>query len=270
MRPQPGLGVVEVVRAGAGSVVTCAYAASPLRLLTPRNAGHAAWIYAASYGGGLVGGDALRLDVRVGGQATAFLSTQASTKIYRSDRAASFELTGSVAAGGQLVIWPDPVVCFAGSAYDQRQHIDLEAHTALVLVDWMTSGRRASGERWRFDRYSNRLTVRYDGHLVLLDPVALSADAGNLVRRMGRFDVLCTATIVGPVLADAVDRILGRVAVMPAARRADLLIGAAPLSGTGCIMRMAGTSVEDVGRLLREHLSFVPTLLGDDPSARKW
>ena len=111
-----GVGHIEVARAAGRSRVTRVYATSPLRLLTPRNHGDAAWIYAASYGGGLLGGDRVAMSVRVEGGARAFLSTQASTKIYRSDRPAALELSATIGPSAQLVVWPDPVVCFAGRA----------------------------------------------------------------------------------------------------------------------------------------------------------
>src|SRR5687768_3060300 len=46
-------------RVGNRTVVRTALAHSPLRLLTPRNHGHAAWVYTSSLGGGLVDGDHL-------------------------------------------------------------------------------------------------------------------------------------------------------------------------------------------------------------------
>ena len=79
-----GTGLVRVVRSGCRSVVSRALATSPLKLFTPRNHGAAAWVYSANYGGGLVGGDTLRLVVDVGPGALALLTTQASTKVYRS------------------------------------------------------------------------------------------------------------------------------------------------------------------------------------------
>jgi urease accessory protein len=259
-----------VVRVANRSIVSRAFATSPLRLLTPRNHGHAAWIYAASFGGGLVGGDALRLDVRVDEGASAFLSTQASTKIYRSDATTRVDTRAQVGAGASLVIWPDPVVCFADSTYHQQQDVDVAVDGALVLVDWMTSGRRASGERWRFRRYANRLTVRYGGRLALLDSIVLDGAEGDLAVRMGRFDVLCSATIVGPHLRAASDGILAGIAALPMRRRAPVLVAAAPVADAGCILRVAGGSVEQVSAVVREHLSFVPGLLGEDPWARKW
>ena len=145
MTDAPGTGLLDVVRVDRRSVVRRAYATSPLRLLTPKNHGTAAWVYTSSYGGGLVGGDDLRLTVKVGREASVFLSSQASTKVYRSQARASLRLDAEVAAGGQLIVWPDPVVCFAGSTYRQEQRVDLDAEAGLILVDTLSSGRRASG-----------------------------------------------------------------------------------------------------------------------------
>jgi len=259
-------------------VVSRAYATSPLRLLTPRAHRPSAWIYTSSYGGGLVGGDALRLSIDVGRGARAFVSSQSSSKIYRSERASSLTVDARVGAGAHLVMWPDPVVCFAKSAYRQHQRFDVDGDGVLVLVDWMTSGRRASGERWQFSRYESGTIVRLAGRLVVRDSVALWAADGELARRMGRFDVLCTVAVLGGALREHIDTILAAAAAVSLQRRSDLLIAAAPirdpanreLAPAGCLLRIAGPSVERVAAVLHSHLSFVPCLLGDDPWARKW
>src|SRR5262245_38222153 len=121
-QPSPGRGSLEVIaRPDGRSVVSRAYATSPLRLLTPENHGRAAWVYASSYGGGLVDGDCVEIDIEVGAGAAAYFSTQASTKVYRSERGAVTGLRAAVAAGGLLIVMPDPVVCFAASRYVQTQ-----------------------------------------------------------------------------------------------------------------------------------------------------
>lgn len=260
-----------MVRDGDGqSVVTRAFATSPLRLLTPRNQGRAAWVYTSSYGGGLVDGDRIRLDVDVGPGAAAFLSSQASTKVYRLARGTSAELRGRVAAEGLLAVVPDPVVCFAAARYRQVQTFDVEAGGALVLVDWVSSGRHGSGERWAFDEYAARLAVRVDGRLVLQDALALRSDDGDLQERMGRFEVLATVLILGaPLLARAAET-AARVAGMPLGRRPDQLASAAAIGGDGWLLRVAGTSFERTAAMVRAELAFLPCLLGDDPWARKW
>ena len=146
-KPAPRRGVVAVTRGPRGSTVTRAYAESPLKWLTPATRGEAAWVFAASYGGGLVGGDHLDVEVDVEPGAAAFLSTQASTKVYRSTAGASTRLAARVADGGLLVSLPDPVVCFASSAYRQTQTFAIEASARLVAVDRIKYGPSRSGER---------------------------------------------------------------------------------------------------------------------------
>jgi len=266
----PGRARIEVVRSGSRSVVSRAYATSPLRLLTPANHGHAAWIYTSSFGGGLVDGDRIAMDIDVGRGAAAFISSQASTKIYRSPGGTSADMHARVAADGLLVVAPDPVVCFSGARYRQTQSFELADRAALVLVDWLSSGRHAAGERWAFDQYHGRMTVRLDGRLLVHDALALRAADGNLRERLGRFDVLAVVVLAGTTLAGAASSLVATVSGAPLSRCADQLVAATALRDCGCVVRFAGTSVERVGRTIREFLGFLPALLGDDPWVRKF
>jgi urease accessory protein len=266
----PGFGDVKVICGPDKSVVSRARATSPLRLLTPANHGDAAWIYTSTYGGGLVDGDVISLRVRVEQGAAAFLSTQASTKVYRSPRGSDVEMRADIERDGVLVVVPDPVVCFASSRYRQTQRLDVSEGAGLVLVDWVSSGRRASGERWEFDEYVSRTIVRHRSRLLLHDATALRASDGELATRIGRFDVLGLIVIAGEAVEVEAAAILASVNQLPVTRRSDLLTSAAPLGESGCVVRIAGGSVEQVGRHIRQLLGFVPALLGDDPWSRKW
>ena len=264
-----GSGSVRIERLGHHSIVTRCVAASPLRLLTPRNHGSAAWIYSATCGGGLVDGDAIDLGVRVEEGAAALLSTQASTKVYRSCGTSS-RIDGLVAPGGLLMVLPDPVVCFAASNYRQQQRFRLEDGASLVLMDWISSGRHAAGERWHFERYSSRLEVRRGDEIVLLDALSLDRSAGDIHGRMGRFNILCVIVVIGPLLEAHAERAAALAAKRPVTDRASLLVGASRIGTGGCIVRLAGVSMEEVTAAARDSLAFVPLLLGDDPWARKW
>ena len=265
-----GRGRFAVERARGRSVVSRAFATSPLRLLTPRNHGHAAWIYTSSHGGGLVDGDDIEVQASIGAGATAFLATQSATKVYRSPRGTRTALDADVGENALLVVAPDAVICFAGSRYRQTQRVTLGAGSGLVLLDWMTSGRRESGERWAFDEYVSRTVVHLDGRLVVHDALALRAADGPMAARFGSWDVLAAAILVGSALAEPIERLDARVRAEPVKRRAERLVAAAPVGDAGCVVRIAGRSVEDVDDTLRDLLGFVPRLLGDSPWARKW
>jgi urease accessory protein len=266
----PGCARIGVIRSGARSVVSRAYATSPLRVLTPANHGHAAWIYTSSFGGGLVDGDRIAMDIDVGAGAAAFVGTQASTKIYRSPLGTSAEIHASIAADGLLVAAPDPVVCFSGARYRQTQTFELAERAALVLVDSLSSGRHAAGERWAFDEYRSQTTVRVDGRLLVHDALALRASDGNLRDRLGRFNVLAVAVLAGTPLAAAASSLVATASAEAVMKRSDQLVAATLLRDGGCVVRFAGTSLERVGRTIRELLGFLPARLGDDPWIRKW
>jgi len=168
---------------------------------------------------------------------------------------------------------PDPTVCFAGASFEQTQTFDVSDDATLVVMDWVTAGRRAAGERWAFDRYVSRMTVHRGATLLLADAIELDRRDGPLLERMTRFECLCSIVLVGPDVQDAVTSALGRVAALDLLVRGDLLASAAPLGSAprdGCVVRLAGASVEEVAREARGYLDFVPGLLGDDPWARKW
>ena len=265
-----GYGRVAVVRVRGRSVVRSAYSTSPLRLLTPNNHGHGAWIYASNYGGGLVDGDAITIKTTVESGATAFLSTQSATKVYRSPHGTEFTLHADVGENGLLISVPDAVICFAGARYRQTQRVDLAAGAGLILLDWMTSGRREAGERWAFNEYLSRTVIHLDGRLIVHDSLALRASDGELVTRLSRHDVLAVAIVIGRPLQEDMEQIVARVRDERVQRHADRVIAVSPIAREGCILRVAGRSVEAVGHTLQDFLHFVPRLLGDSPWARKW
>ena len=227
-------------------------------------------VYCATFGGGFVGGDDIRLCADVTAHARALLTTQASTKVYRSARRSSQTLTASVGADALLAVIPDPIVCFAGADFTQRQRYDLHADASLVMVDWITSGRHESGERWAFSRYENRLDIRRNSQRIFFDGLVLERGIDCVAERMGRFNVLLTAVITGPLVAAAATDLVNRRSQEPIDRGANLIASASRLRDGGALLRMAGTTVEQVGRALRESIDFLSPLAGDDLWSRKW
>lgn len=148
----------------------------PLKLLQPASPTPACHVVLSSYGGGMVAGDVIRL--RIMGQANSrlLISTQASTRIFRSiDGAVAEQHTaGELAEKALAVVFPDPVVLQADSRYRQIQEWHLQPSSLLLLVDWFHSGRIDQGEQFAFASLHSELRVRVGGRLVLLDRFAFS------------------------------------------------------------------------------------------------
>ena len=265
-----GTAYLKFTRSGNETVLARAFAKSPAKLISTKGRGETCWVYSATLGGGLVGGDEIQTRADVAAGARALLTTQASTKVYRSLRPSRQTLSATVDEQALLAVVPDPVVCFAGADFTQAQRYDLHADASLVMVDWMTSGRHAVGERWAFSRYASRFDIRRSSQPIFFDALVLEPDVISVAERMGRFEVLLTAIISGPLVAGAAVEIVNRLSQAPIARGADLAVSAARLRDSGALLRMAGTSVEQIGRALRGHLAFLSPLVGDDLWSRKW
>lgn len=254
------------------TVITRNRATSPLRLLTPGQSNIAGWAFTSSYGGGLLSGDSVSLDLYAAPGATAYVSTQSSTKIYRSRdaRAATQSLHARVDDDATLILAPDPVVCFADARYVQTQTFDIAPGGNVVLLDWFTSGRHARGERWAFHALDSTNQIEIGGARVLTDRLRLDHAAPiPLAARMAGFNCIATLIVLGPRLASRAAAILNQIATMQVRRNDCAPIAASPLRD-GVIMRLAAPSVEQAGVTLFHHLAFLENLLGEHPWLRKW
>jgi len=250
-------------------VIGAAFATSPLRVLTPRNHGRAAWAYTSTLGGGMVDGDAIRLRVEVAPGAAAVLASQGQNRVYRSVHGCRSELAAEVGEGAFLALLPDPTVCFAGASYRQKTELRLAAGAAAVAVDVLASGRSARGERWAFRRYEGELSLRSGDRLLMAERLLLDPDHGALAERLGRFDALCTLLLAGDSLRAERAELARRIGPLPLRPRADRVEQANELDGGALLVRIAAVSLEDALHAVRDHLRFLPDLLGDDPWARR-
>lgn len=255
------------------AAVTRARSTAPLKLLLPRARGSCAWVCTSSFGGGLVAGDAIELQVTVGAGAACTLTTQSATKVYRSPegRAASQSLRAHVGPDALLVLAPDPLMLFRDAVYRQRVEIEVAPGGGLVAFDLLTSGRRERGESWAFRRFEGRLDVRCAGRLTVADGLLLSRDHGPIDAplRMGRFHCLATAVIVGDRFAETVRRLCADLDREPVRYRAGTIEAASPVRH-GAVLKVLGMCPEETAHRLRARLSFLDSLLAEAPWARKW
>lgn len=152
------------------------------------------------YGGGFVSGDTVCIDVDLHENATgmafclftvfilrilAILCTQASTKIYKM---AKYMETSTqivhlhVKENATLVYVPDPIVCYEDSRYQQELSINASDRSNIVLVDWMTGGRKRlvsslndieRNEAWKFNLYDSSNQLFIHDKPILIDRILL-------------------------------------------------------------------------------------------------
>ena len=199
----------------------------PLKIINPAAPGSpACHAVLASYGGGLVAGDSIRLRVRCEAESRLLLSTQANTRIFKSiDGRQAEQLTeGYVAENALAVVLPDPLVPQAASRYHQAQHWHLADSAALLLADWWHAGRTDMGEQFAFTTFATELRVSVAGRLVLLDRFALRP-AEHLATSQATFGPYHTALLlylIGPPDGTRFQRIAEALRQLPPPGQTDL------------------------------------------------
>lgn len=147
-----------------------------------------ALVHLHNVSGGLLGGDRLRLGVKVGQGARAQITTTGATRIYRprhlvADTTQFNEV--EVAGDGLLEYVPDPLIPFAHTRYRQRTIIRLQPGAGLFWWEVLAPGREAAGEVFAYERLEVKLEIWAQDRLVAAECSRLQPDArlpGSLAR----------------------------------------------------------------------------------------
>ena len=196
---------LDFERRGGVTVLARSRFSLPLQVLAPVALGDAAAVVSIlNPTGGLVGGDHLEIDVRVGPGAHACLTTPSATKVYRTAGDVAVQEARLRVEAGAILEWvPDHTIPFAGSAFRQSITVELGAGARLILVDAFAAGRVAREERWRFQLLQSTLDVRDAGGWLLLACVALGAGAGDGLGMTEGAPYFGTMVVVGGEVASA-------------------------------------------------------------------
>lgn len=133
--------------------------------------------YVLGYGGGLISGDNICLDITVKPKASLVVTSQSTSKAFKAmkGRDATFVKTqATVGKGGLLFLVPQPMQCFGGSKLEQETQIVLDGGNerggegrmdddpSLILVDWYTGGRKnMDGGLWNMHSFHTSTIVSY-------------------------------------------------------------------------------------------------------------
>ncbi|KAK5060123.1 hypothetical protein LTR84_010007 [Exophiala bonariae] len=214
----PGNGeiVLALLPPGKQILQSCTYQ-YPLKLIAPdphavQGEKHVTIVFLLTYGGGLVGGDQINLKINLQDATRLVLVTQGSTKIFKSPTRTVVSkqiLDVKIGARAALCYLPDPTQPFAESVYEQKQtfYVDPSGKSNLLMLDWVSEGRRARGESWTLWSWKGRNEVReFDersrGRLLLRDAVMLHEDGlgtTGLVDKSDNLGIFGTLIVYGPL-----------------------------------------------------------------------
>ena len=163
-------------RRGQATVLARSGFTLPLQVMAPMALDDpAAVVSVLNPTGGLLGGDHLVIEVEVGEDAHACLTTPSATKVYRAEGEPSVqEVRLRLGARAMLELVPDHTIPFPGASFRQSIDAHLGEGSRLIVADAFAAGRVARGEAWRFARLESALRIRDAQGWRLVDRFLLS------------------------------------------------------------------------------------------------
>ncbi|GLU10196.1 hypothetical protein SLE2022_270160 [Rubroshorea leprosula] len=289
-------GKIVVEKVEGKSTMTRCFSKYPLKFIIPRKVGSsktdAVWIYSLTYGGGIVSGDCFSCEFTIGDGCNTVLTTQASTKVYKSlgSKCSEQILEARIGSGALFAVIPDPVTCFSAARYSQKQFFRMGSDSNLVIVDWITSGRHESGEKWDFELYKSTNHIYLEGNQpIFLDTLLLERGSTVSVgEHMQEYHVIAMVVIYGPNLKHIQDQVQKNVKMMMSEQlhspstslgrhvhmRSDnwsvkpSIVASCSVfgpKGIGVVVRVVAMETESVYRFLQQQLVGLEPLIGLPP-----
>lgn len=147
--------------------------------------------------GGVVGGDRLRIDVRAGDGANAFLTTPGAAKWYKANGRVSGQAVNLCAGTGATLEWmPQETIFFDAAEVELETRIDLADEACYIGGEILCFGRTASGERFNTGQIAQRTSIRRGGRLIWFEQGAIRGGGGAMSGPLGLHGNAVCATLV--------------------------------------------------------------------------
>jgi urease accessory protein len=158
--------------------------AGPLRLRFPRiMASDALEAVLVNTGGGVAGGDSMKIEVETGEGAKLAFTSQAAEKIYRSNGpAASIEVKLKAGTKSALHWVPQETILFDRARAARTIEADMAADATLTICEAVIFGRSAMGENVASGTLRDKWRVRWNGKLIFADALTLDGNIGEALK----------------------------------------------------------------------------------------
>jgi len=247
----------------------------PLKILNPHNLSECCQVYLSSYGGGLVAGDKIALEIECKVNTKLFLGTQAETKIYKSidGKLSHQSIQGVLHPHSIAVICPDALIPYKGSRFIQRQIWNIDSTATLVLIDWLHSGRSSLGENFEYQLLSSEVEIIMGHEKIILDRLRIEPQVHPVGRvgAFGAYQSYLNLYLVGELcdfLVPQLKELLGK----GSQDRKRLWVTLNAVHKRGYCLRVLAKEKQDVFPLLKKILEIFSSaeLLGFNPLSRKY
>jgi urease accessory protein len=242
---------LEYAKRDGRTIIARSHCTTPWHLLPPIYLDDTGAVYTllVNPSGGLVGGDRLSIDMRLGEEAHVLVSAPSANRVYRSQGEVSIqEIEITIGAGAVLEWLPEHTIPFAGSRFRQTIHATLEPGATIVLWDAIASGRIARDERWAFTSLENEIRITTAEGQSLVERYALdpATDLGS-VGLAAQWNYVASLYVVNDTVAPEVwSRLEARIGLLLDERTGSLLGGVSQPAAPGVAVKLLARAAPDL------------------------
>jgi len=147
--------------------------------------------------GGIAGGDALKLELRLHHNAAALLTTPGAGKWYKSiGPKASLTQHFDIGRGAVLEWLPQPAIVFDAARAESKTEVRLQEEALYMGWEMTCMGRTASGERFNSGELRQRTEVWQQGRRLWCEYARLAGDDPMLASEAGLAACTVSATLI--------------------------------------------------------------------------
>ncbi|MFZ6742597.1 urease accessory protein UreD [Undibacterium sp. JH2W] len=218
--------------------------------------------------GGVVGGDQLKIDVKLAADTHALVTTPGAAKWYRSNGYISAQhINLKLDAGARLEWLPQETIFFDDACVDLHQTIHLAADARLIAADIFCFGRTASGETYNSGRIKQHCSIYREGKMIWHEQGSLQGGSSAMKSPLGLNGKSVSAMVLasGAMLSgEQLQALREQTSAFLSVREADAMCGVTQMKSV-IVARYLGNSSE-VARLwlqlVWQHLR--PVVIGCD------
>ena len=224
-----------------------------------------AYMYIISPSGGILQGDRYRMDIALKNNASAHLTTQGATRVYRMENNYATQMVNIVVDNGcYLEFIPDQIIPYRNSRFYQIVDLNVHVNATMIYSEIIMPGRVASGESFQYDIcYLKALGKDQNQRLRFIDNAILEPKKNNMKVPgiLGSFDVIGSIYILTNANylkqldsqinsnLQSMSQISGGATILP--------------NNSGIITRILGNSSGDIRTAIYEVLRIVRRLILD-------
>lgn len=214
-----------------------------------------AYIYIISPSGGILQGDRYKIDLALGKDTIAHITTQGATRIYKMENNYASQIINiKVEEKSYFEYIPDQIIPFRNSRFYQEVRLNVHDNATMIYSEIIVPGRVASGEVFEYDIcYIRTVGSNQLGKPRFVDTVKLEPGKENFKLKgiLNNLSVLGTIYIITKesFVSDLYYKIGDKIKVLESKGKISGGISILP-SRQGLVVRILGNSSENVKKII--------------------